>query len=68
MINPKLILAPIMALFIVLCGWFAIWPIYEWSVGLRPWFEFFSTEQAFTFFLGLIFFVPSVLFGKKLII
>lgn len=64
----KFIFNVLISFFIILCGWFAVWPLYEWIVGIRPWFTFLSQNQMILFGIGILFFIPTVLMGKKMII
>lgn len=44
------------------------WPMYEWIVGIRPWFTFLNQNQMLLFGLGLIGFVASVAGSKKVMV
>jgi hypothetical protein len=63
----KALIAAAFAFLIILCSWFAIWPIYEWIVGIRPWFEFLNQNQMMLFGFGVILFIPLGLMGKKVV-
>lgn len=64
----KLVVAAAVTFLLILCGWFAVWPLYEWMVGIRPWFTFVSQNQMLLFGFGVLLFVPVSLMGRKIMI
>jgi len=63
-----MILKILLVVVLVFCSWLFFWPVYEWTVGIRPLFEFMNQNQMILFGLGAIGFFGSIITGVKVML